>query len=104
MNFYKIEINKETDIKRLYDISNAVLSIKCEESFKKELDTTLNDIQSHIIAYRTTFFTNSINMSDNKNCLPELNSVDHLKQFKDFILSNLGATDIVSQELIEVCK
>ena len=34
----------------------------------------------------------------------KLEKVDHIKQFTDFIHDQLGNTDLVNQELMEVCK
>ena len=33
-----------------------------------------------------------------------IESVDHIKQFKDFVLGELGCSELVLEELAEVCK
>lgn len=105
INFYKIDLEKEDDLSKLSKLqNNVVLSIRCEESLRDDLSKKLEGLKSRIIAYKETFFKNSDNTLDSEKSLPELNSIDHLKQFKEFIINNLGATDVVFQELMEVCN
>lgn len=102
LNFYKIEINSEDDIKQLYKLKpNAVLSIKCLdklEDLAKGVLKTLNDI----VEYR--FILYSEVLSDTFDNVQVINSVDHLEQFKKFILETYGNSDVIIEELNEVCK
>ena len=41
---------------------------------------------------------------DNLTPQEELSKVDHLEMFKEYIKSTLGNTEIILQELQEVCK
>lgn len=101
LNFYKIEIDTEEDIKELYKLKpNAVLSIKCLdvlESKTREVISTLRDVvEFRIIQYSKAVATSTDSVV--------INNVDHLEQFKKFILDNLGYSDVVKEELQEVCK
>ena len=102
MNFYKIEINSESDIKELKKIkSNAVLHIRCLDTLENVVRSTLetlNVIASKIILVSTAS-SGSIDSSVSLKC------ADHLKQFIDFILSrdDIDDKEIFRQELSEVC-
>jgi len=102
MNFYKIEINSESDIKELKKIkSNAVVHIRCLDTLENVVRSTLetlNVIASKIILV-STVSSGSIDSSVSLKC------ADHLKQFIDFILSrdDIDDKEIFRQELSEVC-
>ena len=105
LNFYKLEINKEEDIKQLYKLkSNAVLSIRCLNTLADITRQVLNSIKD-VIEYRLILYSNTLN----KHVLDEnmqLNTSDHLTKFRDFILSrdDIEDVDILKEELMEVCK
>ena len=101
LNFYKFDINKKKDMEALDTIkSNAILSVKCYEPLKDELKLKLLE-NSNILLSRITYF-NDIVIEDGEECT--LVKSDHLEQFKNYILENLGTTNIIKEELNEVCK
>lgn len=104
LNFYKIDINTEDDIKKLYKLkSNAVLSVKCLDTLADMTRQVLDSIKD-IVSYKLILYSNVV------NDLGELNTVelssDHLLKFKEFILSrdDIENVDIFKEELLEVCK
>lgn len=101
-NFYKIEINREDDLKILDSLkTNAVISIKCKENYvdklKDKLSKATNIIESKTIIQRNV-------TTDENGELIELGSKDYLQQFYDFALERLGKNDVILYELGEVCK
>ena len=54
-----------------------------------------------IIEYRIIQYSKDI-IGDTNEII--INAVDHLDQFKKFILESLGHSDIIKEELSEVCK
>lgn len=104
LNFYKIDINKEDDIKKLYKLKpNAVLSIKCLDTLADMTRQVLDSIKD-IVSYKLIIYSNIINDVGDLGTI-ELTS-DHLAKFKDFILSreDIEHVDIFKEELLEVCK
>ena len=102
LNFYKIEINKQTPSLSSYDIgSNACLMIKCErtylEKLKKELDNRKDIVASKVIVYDE-------NILDNIETSVKIEKVDYIKTFSDFIIDKLGNSDIINSEINEICK
>ena len=101
-NFYKIEINKEFDLKTLNQLKRgAVLSIKCVDTLEQQVRDILNN--KDVIEYKI-ILTKDKNQEANAEV--KFECVDHLKQFIDFMLSreDLDNIEIVKEELAEVCK
>jgi DNA repair exonuclease SbcCD nuclease subunit len=100
-NFYKIQIDTETDILSLGQLkSQAVVSIKCAqhliEKVKQFINETPNIIESRIIIIKQ-FEASTENT--------ELNlTVDHLTRFIECCKTNIENTTILEEELSEICK
>lgn len=100
LNFYKIEINNYADFLQLHNMKdNAVVSIKCDDSLKDKLQEQL--AVSNLLIYKTIYTKDTTVVSSEA---VKLNDADHLEQFKEYILNVLGSSDIVQEELQEVCK
>jgi hypothetical protein len=102
LNFYKIEIDNKDAINQLYFLKeNSVLSIKCLDELvdqvRKELKNLTNIVEYRIVQYSKIVLNDGVQTVS-------MNNVDHLEQFRKFVLDNLGITEIVEQELNEVCK
>lgn len=103
MNFYKLEVNKESDLNRLKQLkNNAVIYVKCVDSLESQVRAILRDksiIESKIVVVKDLSVTDTLKEQVFESC-------DHLKQFVDFILSkdDLENYEIVKEELLEVCK
>ena len=102
LNFYKIEINKQNPSLSSYDIgNNACLMIKCEraclEKIKEELNNRKDIVASKIIVYNENIVNNDENSV-------KIERIDYLKSFYDFIIDKLGNSDIIRDELEEICK
>lgn len=101
-NFYKIQIEHEKDIAQLDTLKNqAVVSIKCDstlvEQVKQHLDT-LHDkvVESRIILVRTAEETQNSTELDL--------SVDHLARFIECCKVTMEGSNLLDEELSEVCK
>ncbi len=101
-NFYKLQIDHESDIVCLEGLkTNAVLSIKCEQSLaeavKQKISTIENIIESRIILtkkYETT-----------PESTAELDlTVDHLTRFIECCKANIENSSLLEEELSEICK
>ncbi len=102
-NFYKLDITDKTDIDNelLKLKNNAVVSFRCVDRRENDLRESINKYNS-INNYKIVIYSdNSVNDELVAN---ELINVDHLKQFKDFILDQMGTSKIVQEELYEICK
>lgn len=99
LNFYKIEYKDDKVFERLKN--NSVLRCKCERNdvsrLKEALETYKNKIvASHIIVYDKEVSVKSDSI--------KLEKVDYKKQFVDFVHEKMGSTEIINEELNEVCK
>ena len=100
LNFYKLEINTEANIKQLEFLqNNAVVSIKCKDTLKDKLQEELKDKKPLI--YKIIYVRDSGNATADAI---KLSDADHLEQFKEYILETLGSSDTIQEELQEVCK
>ena len=104
-NFYKIAIDKESDINDLNKLkNNAIVSLKCLCGFEDKVKEILENSKK-IINYRVMIERNDTFEYDGE--LQDLNNIDHLKQFQEFILErqpDIGDINVVKEELVEVCK
>ncbi len=101
LNFYKFEINENSELSQLSLIKeNAVVSIKCEDTLKEELTNRLSNIDT--VCVKVCYYAKEL--TDEVNNIAELQTVDHLDKFRNFIIEKLGNSEIVQVELSEVCK
>lgn len=101
-NFYKLQIECESDISCLDRLkNNAVLSIKCEQSLaelvKQKISTLSNVVESRIILIKKP-----IEATGNE---VELDlTVDHLARFIECCKANIEYSSLLEEELSEICK
>ena len=101
LNFYKLEYPAD---KKIFSNlkNNSVLMIKCERSYQEELKNILANYSDKIVTTRVLLYDKDI--VENIDTQVKLDKVDHLKQFTDFIHEQLGNTELINEELMEVCK
>jgi DNA repair exonuclease SbcCD nuclease subunit len=101
-NFYKLQIDCESDIYCLDQLkNNAVLSIKCEQSLveavKQKISTLSNIMESRLIITK--------NYTESTEATEEIDlSVDHLARFIEYCKATIENSTILEEEITEVCK
>lgn len=102
-NFYKLDLEESPVLPQLK--SNAVLTVRCKESEVASLEAQLMEMESagQVAAYRMIPVAEELD-SIEVEAVVELNSVDHLKQFQEYVLDQLGTSEAVLRELQEVVK
>lgn len=105
LNFYKIDLDERScDILRLSKLKDsAVLSIKTPESLLEQVKEKLEANKSKILASRTIV---SREMTDGSSelCIDDLRSGDHLSKLVEFCRERLGQSEVLEQELSEICR
>ena len=102
-NFYKVDINDTNDLSKLKNLrTNAIVSIKCSNVYKDALKETLEQVKN-IITYKIIYTRDLMSLESQNEISLNLND-DHLEQFKKYIIDTLGNSDVVIEELSEVCK
>lgn len=102
-NFYKLEINTESDLDKLYNIKdNSALNIACKSEYLTFCKTILQDLLKNKIIYSRITEIHSKQKIDNIS-IDDLR-VDHLKEFVLFSKEKLGDTSVLQEELLEICK
>ena len=102
-NFYKVDWLDATDVKikhtldRLKD--NAVLSVTCKEADRDRIVDILDKCEK-VLQYRVMTF---IEKSDNQPT-EELITFNHIDSFRDYVLANIGNSDIIKEELQEILQ
>lgn len=101
-NFYKLQIETESDIYCLDQLkNNAVLSIKCEQSLvkavKQKIETLDNIIESRLIIVKKYEETST------ESAMLDL-TVDHLTRFIECCKANIENSALLEEELSEICK
>lgn len=100
-NFIKLEISNEKDLKSLDILPHSVISVKCKEDLVSKLREIL-DTHPDVEDYRVISVADENNLSEDTSI--EFNSIDHLRQFQEYILEQIGKSDTVIKELVEVLK
>jgi DNA repair exonuclease SbcCD nuclease subunit len=101
-NFYKIQIDSEKDLLLLEQLkSQAVVSIKCESTIVEKTKQRLQELQDKILDSRIILVKKYEEATDDV----ELDfSVDHLARFIECCEANIENTNLLKEELSEVCK
>ena len=102
-NFYKFEVNSSNDLNKLKNLKdNAVVSVKCNEQFVTEAREIL---KSQNLVYSRVLTIKNIITSD-MNKIEELVDMQtsHLVKFIKFTKETLDNTEILNQELEEICR
>ncbi len=100
-NFYKLQIDSESDLYCLDQLkNNAVLSIKCEQSLveavKQKIDSCDNIIESRVILVR---------QYEESSEADELDlTVDHLARFIECCKTNIENSTLLEEELGAICR
>lgn len=103
LNFYKFDFETPEEINDLYGIkANAILSIKCLEPLKEDLLEALGSNSCKILVVRVNYYNLIEDTNEEVECAPVKS--DHLEQFRQYILENVGDTDVIREELNEICK
>lgn len=106
-NFYKFDLTDVYDVQQLeQDLSglssNAVLTLKFNETFVSDARVWLDNNKSrlNIAEYRVLVEHNQDDSPE--EIVSTLCEIDHLAQFETFILTEVGTTNIIREELNEV--
>lgn len=99
-NFYKLEIKSKNDFNNICIKNNSVFSIKTSSEMPDELKRILDSLKDHIVEYRVVVDRSNTPIIENK--IQELTSIDHIEEFKKYIVSQLGTDEAVIKELQEL--
>ena len=75
--------------------------IKCEKAYVEKLKEELNNRKDIVASKIIVYNENIINNDENS---VKIERIDYLKSFYDFIIDKLGNSDIIRDELEEICK
>ena len=100
-NFYKLQIDTESDILCLEQLkNNAVVSVKCTQNLvdkvRQKIEEIPNIVESRVILVRQfeeTEETTELNLT-----------VDHLTRFIECCKASIENSTILEEELSEICK
>lgn len=98
LKFYQLTIEKKSDLARFRKLEpNAVVSIRCKESFYEDVLAELR-ANTNILEHRVSILKESGETQETQASVETLH-VDHLQKFKEFVLSKLGDDLVVQEEL-----
>ena len=100
LNFYKLEYPKDKNfIVSNTSNTNKVITIRVE---RKDVQTVkdLIDNNRSIVASRVVVYDKDVSKYEEV----KLEKIDHLKTFVEFVKEKLGNSELVNDELAEVCK
>ena len=99
LNFYKMKYETFSLVKD--KIVNGVVTVYCKEDLvgncKDELENNKNIVSFKIVPEREKQEVIS-------SSVEKIRVDDHLEQFRAYIESEIGLSDVVKQELFEVCR
>lgn len=105
--FYKLDCSKETSFNGIQHILNclnynAVATVTVSEHYAQETREFLDNLKKdHICDYRLLVRTE---ISTVKEIVDNTNTVDHLKKFEQYVLSEIGDTNIIRDELSHIMR
>lgn len=115
-NFYQLDFTEHNDIDYINQTSaslgnNVIATIKCLDEDAKYLrarfDPNCRD-RDNIIPYNCNMIETKFIVKNSYGALDinneDIVSINHLDKFKQYMIDLLGASDILNEELIEVCK
>ena len=103
LQFLKLEVQNKEDIAAIKIVPHMVLSIKCKEECVDDLREFL-DNHADVEEYRIITLLPDAQDVVEEESVQMFNSMDHLQQFQSYILSQLGKSSTVLEELQEVVK
>lgn len=98
LNFYKLEYPKDKNF-LLNPQKETVITIHVERNDVDEVKKIIDD-NPKIVASRLVVYDKAVNT----DAEIQLEKIDHLKTFVDFVKEKLGNSQLVNEELNEVCK
>lgn len=101
-NFYKLEFSSIENLKSYPFLDNSVVSVKIPEDKSSEAREFLEN-SSKLKEFRIISVPKPSDGEDGQND-EVIASVNHLEEFVKFISSNFEVTDVMKEELREVCK
>lgn len=104
-NFYKIEVDGKADLNKVHSLKRqAVLSIKCNESYIDDLKHALEAESDYITDCRIIVSHNVEAVEESDSSALALHTGDHLQKLVDYCREKLDNSDILNYELGELCK
>lgn len=111
INFYKLDFTENDSIDYINDtalkLRNAVVTIQCNEPeysyLKKRFGAEKDPIIPHCDNVLVSKFIVKYDSNLEENNIEDL-SVNHIEEFKKFVLNNIGNDDIILSELQEILK
>jgi len=104
-NFYAITVNNISDLKIFSELKdNSVLSIKCDEDLKDDLNKVLDTLVSKIVTKRIMFTQKPKTALNEKLVELQNHAASYLAEFTSFCKNNIDNSEILDYELGEVCK
>lgn len=102
LNFAKIDATGDKFAEALpVKFNNAVLTIKVDSPESARAAREYCDFNPNIVTYRLIVESRLTNVVQDA---PILESVDHLKQFEQYVLSYIGDTNVIREELRNVMR
>ena len=106
-NFYKLDCRKYNTLDEIIPVisdlkEQSVITITVKSSLAGDVKNYLSHVvKSHVTEYRVITEHESTVVDLNA---PVIEAVDHLKQFENYVLANIGTSDIVKEELLNVMR
>ena len=105
--FYKLDCSKETDFASIQHAINclnynAVATITVPEKFSAEARDMLEYLKKDTICEYRLLINRETTISNDD--IATVDTTDHLKQFEDYVLSQIGSSDIIRDELQHVMR
>ena len=106
-NFYKLDCRKCTTLEEIVPVvsklkQHSVITITIKANLATEVKQYLSQMdKAHITEYRviTEHESTTVDLD-----VPVIEAVDHLKQFENYVLANIGTNDVVKEELMNVMR
>lgn len=104
LNFYKIQIETKKDIQLLKTLKpNAVLSLKCKASLAEQVKSQISKLKDRVLDYRLILIKD-LETSEADNNLELDFTVDHLARFVECCKATIDNSNLLEEELAEICK
>lgn len=110
LNFYKLDCTCYTDLKSCIDNvfikmkSNSVITVKVNDSLVRDVREYLDSLSKDILVEYRIISESDASSKPEKDLTVSMEAVDHLKQFENYVLTNIGNSSVVIEELQKVLR
>ena len=99
LNYYKININNLSDLEKIEQVKNAIITVQCKEQFIDAAKKLIENSNQILASRITKVQASKQNINENVNNKSTINEHDYLQDFKTFYEQEIDSGTLAQNEL-----